>query len=192
MPFADSRRLTGSNLFFASTGAVLDVSSIAVDDALLTGWSSRVERAGAALAWVDRQSVARPHANGVLLAISAPSDQLLLATEVNEWALCAALVERDPQRWSGLKDALIAAALEGAGPGTNPAAEFAPVIEEAAALVRFQRLARQESAPRLRALLDVAAAKALPSLVDDTEVTLGAGVGGRSVSLSRLPGYLAG
>jgi UDP-N-acetylmuramyl tripeptide synthase len=188
LPFADSRRLTGSNLFFASTGAVLDVTSTAVDDALLTGWRSRVERAGAALAWLDRQSVARPHANGVLLAISAPSDQLLLATEVNEWALCAALVERDPQRWSGLNDALIAAALEGAGPGTNPAAEFAPVIEEAAALARFRRLAAQESAPRLRALLDAAAAKALPSLVDDTEVTLGAGVGGRSFSLSSLPG----
>ncbi|MDP9010183.1 MAG: Mur ligase family protein [Pseudomonadota bacterium] len=167
---------------------MLDVLGIAVDDALLTGWRSRVERAGALLAWVDRQTVARPHANGVLLAISAPSDQLLLATEVNEWALCAALVERDPERWAGLKDALIAAALEGAGPGANPAAEFAPVIEEAAASARFQRLATQERAPRLRALLDLAAAKALPCLVDDTELTLGAGVDGRSFPLSDLPG----
>jgi UDP-N-acetylmuramyl tripeptide synthase len=187
LPFVDSRRLTGANLFFASTGAVLDVLSITVDDALLAAWRRRVERAGAQLAWIDRRCVVRKHAGGTLLAISAPSDQLLLATEVNEWALCAALVERDPKRWAGLEDALIAAALDGAGQGTNPAADFAPILEEAAALTRFQRFAAQETAPRMRALLEVAAAKALPRFVDDTELTLGAGVDGRSFSLSDLP-----
>ena len=71
----------------------------------------------------------RRHAGGVLLAISAPDDQLLLATEVNEWALCAALAEHDPERWAGLQDALVAAALEDtdAGADSNNAAARAPV-----------------------------------------------------------------
>ena len=187
MPFVDSRRLTGSNLFFASTGAVLDVVGIAVDAALIGEWRLRIERAGVQLAWIDRHSIARKHAGGVSLAISAPSDQLLLATEVNEWALCATLVQRDPRRWMVLNDALIAAARDAAEGGTNAAAEFAPVIEETAAFERFHRLASLEIVPRMPALLEAAAARALPSFVDDTELTLGAGAGGRSFSLSELP-----
>jgi cyanophycin synthetase len=187
LPFVDSRRLTGSNLFFASTGAVLDVVGVAIDEELLAAWRRRVERAGARLAWVDRQSAARAHAGGVLLAISAPGDQLLLATEVNEWALCAALVERDPKRWAGLNDALIAAALDSADDGTNPAVEFAPVVEESAALARFRRLAALEAVPGMLALLEVAAARALPHFIDDTELTLGAGAGSRSFALRELP-----
>jgi cyanophycin synthetase len=167
---------------------VLDAVGVAVDEELLAAWRGRIERAGARLAWVGRQSAVRPHAGGVLLAISAPGDQLLLATEVNEWALCAALVERDPKRWAGLQDALIAAALDSADDGTNPAVEFAPVLEETAALARFQRLAALEAVPGMLALLEVAAARALPHFIDDAELTLGAGVGSRSFSLRELPG----
>jgi cyanophycin synthetase len=187
LPFVDSRRLTGSNLFFASTGAVLDVVRIAVDEALITAWRTRVERAGAQLGWADRQSIVRAHAGGVLLAISAPSDQLLLATEVNEWALCAALVARDPKRWAGLNEGLVAAALDSADDGTNPAVEFAPVIEETAALARFQRLASLEAVPGMLVLLEVAAVKALPHFIDDTELTLGAGEGSRTFMRGELP-----
>jgi cyanophycin synthetase len=187
LPFVDSRRLTGSNLFFASTGAVLDVVGVALDDALLAAWRSRIERAGAQLAWISRQAVSRPHAGGVLLAISAPSDQLLLATEVNEWALCAALVDRDRGRWQWLGDALIAAALDAADDGTNPLAQDVPVIEESAAFARFQRLASMEIIPGMAPLLQAAAAAALPHFIDDTELTLGAGAGSRSYQLSKLP-----
>lgn len=187
MPFADSRRLTGSNLFFASAGAVLDVVRVAVDETLIAAWRARVERAGAHLGWVDRHTAVRAHAGGVLLAISAPGDQLLLATEVNEWALCAALVERDPKSWAGLDESLIAAALDSADDGTNPAVEFAPVIEETAALARFRRLASLEAVPGMLELLDVAAARALPHFIDDAQLTLGAGVGSRSFSLRKLP-----
>ena len=49
LPFEDSRRLTGGNLFFASTGAVLDVVGVPFDDALIDAWRTRVERAGARL-----------------------------------------------------------------------------------------------------------------------------------------------
>ena len=187
LPFEDSRRLTGSNLFFASTGAVLDVTRTPVDDALIAAWRARAERAGATLGWPHRRSVARRHAGGVLLAIAAPVDQLLLSTEINEWALCAALVERDPLAWAALKDALVAAAIEGADSAANLAPGVLPVIEEAAALARFKRLSSLEAAPKMRALIEAAGLKSLPHFADDTEFTLGAGRGSRTFRLSALP-----
>ena len=50
LPFDNSRRLTGSNLFFDSTGAVLETVGVEVDEALLAGWRSRVARARAMIA----------------------------------------------------------------------------------------------------------------------------------------------
>jgi cyanophycin synthetase len=187
LPFVDSRRLTGSNLFFASTGAVLDAVGVELDALLTAAWRVRIERAAALLGWHPLQCVARRHAGGVLLAISAPHDLLLLATEVNEWALCAALMERDPRRFAGLEEALIASALDDADDGTNPVAEDPPVIEESAALARFQRLAALEVIPGMAGLLEAAAARGLPHFVDDAELTLGAGSGGRTFALGELP-----
>ena len=115
LPFEDSRRLTGANLFFASTGAVLEVVVAGVvDDSLLTDWRARVARARARLGWTVRldATVARLHPpGGASLALTAPCDQLFVATEINEWALCSALLERDPGRWSDLQEALQQAAL---------------------------------------------------------------------------------
>jgi cyanophycin synthetase len=165
---------------------VLDVV-VPLDDALIAAWRARVLRAGARLGWVNRQAVARRHAGGASLALAAPSDQLFLATEVNEWALCAALIERDPVLWCGLEEALIAQALQAARNAENPAAGLQPTIEESAALARFERLASRESLPQLRALLDAAAARGLPHVVDESDLTLGAGVGGRNFSLAALP-----
>jgi cyanophycin synthetase len=81
---------------------VLDLVGVPIDDELIGAWRTRVLRAGAHLGWANREAVGRRHAAGVSLAITAPYDQLFLATELNEWALCAALVERDPKRWSQL------------------------------------------------------------------------------------------
>jgi cyanophycin synthetase len=174
-------------LFFASTGAVLDVVGTSLDDALIAAWRARIERAGERLGWVNRQAVARRHPGGVSLAIAAPYDQLFLATEVNEWALCAALIERDPIRWGALEGMLIAEALQSAESTPNPAAQTPPVIEESAALARFVRLVSLESHPKLRALLDEAAQYGLPHVIDESELTLGAGVGGRNFALTSLP-----
>jgi cyanophycin synthetase len=177
----------GSNLYFASTGAVLDIPSIPIDDDLIAAWRARVMRAGARLGWANRHTVVRSHATGASLAISAPYDQLFLATEVNEWALCAALIERDKERWGRLEKALIAEALQAADNSATPAAALLPVIEECAALARFERLSAREAQPKLRALLDAAATRALPHFLDETLLTLGAGVGGRNFSLAALP-----
>ena len=187
LPFEDSRRLTGGNLFFASTGAVLELVGAAIDDALLAAWCARVERAGAHLGWSNRQSVSRRHAGGASLAIAAPCDELFLATEVNEWALCAALIERDPSAWDGLEEALVAQALEESHDSAGAATSDKPVIEECAAFARFKRLAAAEAQPKLRMLVEAATIRGLPYVLDESQLTLGAGAGGRSYPLASLP-----
>jgi cyanophycin synthetase len=186
LPFEDSRRLTGANWFFASTAAVLDVTGTALDAGLIAAWRARVGRAMASLAWRSPPAVARMHAGGVQLAIAAPHDQLFLATEINEWALCAALFAADPIRWVGLEAALRAEAQENAGHDA-PAADAPPVLEEAAALERFRRLAALEVQPALGRLLAAAAARFLPVVLDDEALTLGAGASGRSFPRDALP-----
>jgi cyanophycin synthetase len=176
--------LTGANLFFAGSGALLETEGLAVEAPLLAGWRSRVERARAHLGWQGPGGVARTHRGGASLALAAPPDQLFVATEVNEWALCATLQVRDPQRFRFLEAALVAAALE-ADPDTGTL--IAPVLEEAAALQRFERLSRREARPDLMALLATAAARGLAHVLDDELLTLGTGAGGRDFALSALP-----
>jgi cyanophycin synthetase len=166
---------------------VLDVVRASLDEAQIGAWRARVERVGAKLGWPDRRCVVRRHAGGVLLAISAPADQLLLATEVNEWALCAALAEREPGRSANLQEALVAAALDDADPSARLAPALLPVIEESAALARFERLSSIEAAPKMRALIKQAADRSLPHFADDTELTLGAGRGSITYALNHLP-----
>jgi UDP-N-acetylmuramyl tripeptide synthase len=174
--------LTGGNLFFASPGAVLETCGVAIDEALLAAWRARVARAVEHVGWPAVQSAARTHLGGASLAIAAPCDQLFLATEINEWALCAALVERDPKRWNSLQSALSAA-----GEDTANAAGLAPVIEEPAAMERFARLAAREANSALCTLIESAAARGLPHVLDESQLTLGSGAGGRSFPLERLP-----
>ena len=176
----------GANLFFGSTGAVLDVTGTPLDATLIEAWRSRVERATRPFAWHPPHTVVRPHASGVQLAFAAPFDQLFLATEINEWALSSALLAADPVRWNGLEAALRAQALEHATP-PNPAASLPPVLQESAAFTRFARLASLESQPKLAGLLAAAAARFLPSALDETTLTLGAGTGGRDFPLGALP-----
>lgn len=183
-PFEDSRRLLGANLFFRAPGAVLELAGILPDDALIAAWRLRVRRATLRLGWGDTTAVARRHAEGASLALSAPCDQLFAATEVNEWALCASLLERDPHRWSGLERDLIAAALEEAA---DPASFLPPVLEEEAALARLQRLASDEAQPELVALLKAADRRGLGHVLDETTLTLGGGEGSWDFPLAELP-----
>jgi cyanophycin synthetase len=187
LPFKDSRRLTGGNLYFAAPGAVLEVTGITIDDGLIADWRTRVERALSRLGWKSRDIVARRHAGGVALAVAAPLDQLWLATEINEWALCAALFERDPVRWQSLEGLLVAQALQAAEGTASPTVGDPPVLEKSAALARFSRLSLHESRPKLRALIDAAAARGLPYVTDDFDLTLGAGAGAKTFSLQELP-----
>jgi UDP-N-acetylmuramyl tripeptide synthase len=219
LPFDNSRRLTGSNLFFDSAGAVLETVGVEVDESLLSGWRSRVLRARSALGWpmsethtisssrlarsraAQRASATaiRQHAAGTSLAIAASCDQLFTATEVNEWALCAALVEADQVRWSWLESALTEVARQAAQESQESASPaqripisvaFAvalPVIDEAAAIARFVTLSKIEAAPGLRALVAMANSGALLHVLDDDYLTLGSGISGQTWPVGALP-----
>jgi len=182
----------GGNLFFAGTGAVLETVGVAIDDALLSGWHARVERARRHLGW-DRATpgsplapaiVARRHATGASLALQAPVDQLFTATELNEWALCATVFERDPVRWANVTDDLLADYLEDAN---DPADVIPPVLEEQAALARLAVRAANERRPDVVTLIEVASARRVGHLLDEATLTLGAGKGSQSWSLDSLP-----
>ena len=163
---------------------MLETEGVEADAALIEGWRARAARARAALGWTMPGLAARRHGGGASLALAAPVDQLYTATEVNEWALCATLRARDPARWSQLEQALAADALESAA---DPAAVVAPVLEEQAALARLELLASREARPDLMRLLAAAAARSLPHVLDETLLTLGAGMGGRDFELGALP-----
>ncbi len=204
LPFEDSRRLTGSNLFFDSPGAVLE--AVMADGAVLAGWRARVELARSGLNWPSpavrvampspraaerAKSIAiRRHASGTALALAAPVDQLFTASEINEWAFCAALFESDPLRWSGLEAALIEASRVAAADGGPMQIAFAvvpPVLDETAALSRITALSKIESAPRLRKLVAAGDERALLHVLDDDLLTLGSCAGGRTWPVDALP-----
>jgi cyanophycin synthetase len=148
------------------------------DAATLDGWARRVRRARQELRWPAAPEHAIRHHTGASLAMAAPPDQLFTATEVNEWALCAALAERSPDRIPSLVEALAAEQPEEAEP---------PVLEERGALFRLRQRAAREANPRLSALVEAAAARGLQYFTDDDTVTLGAGAGGRSWPLADVP-----
>jgi UDP-N-acetylmuramyl tripeptide synthase len=189
---------------------MLDVIGVGLDATQLESWRRRVLEARVSLDWPDRLPTAsvatrngptaiRPHATGVMLALTAPCDQLFTATEINEWALCATLAESDPDRWSSLERELIAAALRGAEnaleglPADAPTplpvafAKFQPVLDDRAAIERLARLASLEASPRLRELVDAAAARQRLCVLDDDALTLGSGTGGRTWPVAELP-----
>jgi len=167
---------------------VLESAGVALDEGLLEGWRSRAVRARERLGWSEPGLVARRHLGGASLALAPPCDQLLTATEVNEWAWCATLAERDAQQWAELEEWLVIASLEAA---SDPGKVIPPVLEEAAAFERFARLAAAEARPDLIALLEAATARGLPHVLDDVTLTLGAGARGRDFELGVLPGVAA-
>ncbi|MFT3789597.1 MAG: DUF559 domain-containing protein [Rudaea sp.] len=93
LPFEDSRRLTGANLYFPAPGAVLETAQgIFVDNAAVEHWRTEVERLRRELGWPEIETATRLRSGAGSLAITAPIDQLFTATEVNEWALERALL----------------------------------------------------------------------------------------------------
>ncbi|HEX5754739.1 MAG TPA: Mur ligase family protein, partial [Arenimonas sp.] len=169
LPFSDSRRLTGPNLYFAQPGAVLEtVGDGAEDAARFAAWRDYVARGRSALGWPDAPLVVRQHRGGAALAFAAPVDQLLTATELNEAA------------WQAACDARVLHA-----PG-HPAG-----WDEASALHTLQRYAAMEIRPTLRALLAAAQARGTPALLDDEQLTLGLGRYSRSWPLDALPDSVA-
>ncbi len=186
-PFEDSRRLTGSNLYFPGTGAALEtVRGLAFEDATLDAWRHNVQTAREALGWPQDELVIRRHRTGASLAFAAPADQLYTATEVNEWAWWSAVSfpfshrekSLPPKRsWLGVHE----------GPTPFHAPGFAATWDREAAFHTLRAAARAEARPELIALMRAADAHRLPFLADDDEVTLGEGTGSRSWFVDELP-----
>ncbi len=145
---------------------------------VLAGWERRVRLACRALGWPAHDVVAIAWPGGASLALGAPADLLFTATEVNEWALAGALAEREPARRAALIAALAAEQPE----ETDP-----PVLDDTGAIARLRRRAAREARPAFAALLSVAGDRGLPVLVDDEQVTIGAGTGHRSWPVEDLP-----
>jgi len=72
LPFEASRRLIGPNLFFAGCGAQLETCGITADESLIAAWAERVRRARTRLGWDAGAVIARQHAKGASLVLSAP------------------------------------------------------------------------------------------------------------------------
>jgi UDP-N-acetylmuramyl tripeptide synthase len=164
---------------------VLETSGVTVDDGLISEWCARVARAKVFLEWDARLPiVARRHAGGASLALKAPLDRLLTATEVNEWAWCAALVARGLANVPALEAALLTAAQDIAD---DPSEVVPPVLDERAAFARFEQFAHDEQRPRLVEIVDAAIHRGLRYIVEDRSLTLGTGAGHRTWALSELP-----
>jgi UDP-N-acetylmuramyl tripeptide synthase len=90
--WSDSRRLFGPSRWLDAPGVVLEGF---VDGALAATaadvWCTTVQRLAAALGWPAPTWSVTGRAGHLVLAFTAPGDQLLTATEVNEWAWESAL-----------------------------------------------------------------------------------------------------
>ncbi len=176
-PFDDSRRLTGANLYFDGPGAVLEVvATVALDAAAQARWRQRIAQARAALGWSEAASaIVRNHENGATLAIEALVDGLFTATEVNEWALCAAL---------GLR--LGSESMDG---DSQPPRPHPAHFDGSEALRQLAESARAEAARNapLLALLTAANARSVPAHADEELLSLGEGTCSQQWPLAALP-----
>ena len=158
----DSRRLTGPNLVSEGPGAVLEVRVAGgSSDPLIAAWKDRARAILTAVGWQDERTFVRAHRTGVSLAISAPIDALYAATEVNEWAL----------------DAAVSDLTEG-----GPAEDIKSAAE------RLRAVIAAETNPVLLALRDAASARGLMFLSDDDQASVGMGTGSRTWPVRELPG----
>ncbi|WP_155844839.1 Mur ligase family protein [Arenimonas oryziterrae] len=128
----------------------------------------RVRAMMAALGWPLRDFAVHLHRSGASLAFVAPEDQLLTATEINEWAWQGVAVNTAQFPW--------------------PQAPGYPAVWDEEAAVRTLRLmARGEANAAAIALMQAAKAHELPAFFDDDGLTLGAGEGGLTWPNDALP-----
>lgn len=156
----DSRRLLGPNLLWERPGAVLDVqlpNNLA--ERAIASWQEAARQVLTAVGWPDELSRVRRYSGGASLAISAPIDSLLAATEVNEWALAAAN-----------------SALGG------PAAPNLAVAAE-----QLRDLIARERRPPLLALARAARRNGVTLMVDDELVSVGTGTGSQAWPVGEIP-----
>jgi hypothetical protein len=120
-PFRDSRALGAGDPLLGEAGVALDLAGLEFDEALRESWRDRVECAAHHLGWPRPRFAEMRRGDRITLAFTAPAGQLIAALAANEWALCAALIARDPSHWRAV----------------------AADIDETAALQRLERMAEE-------------------------------------------------
>lgn len=178
LPFDESRRLTGSNLYFDGAGTALEtLGAWRLDEVALSGWRARIELLRGALHWPQAALVVRRHASGASLAFAAPLDQLYTAAEANEWAWLASL------------DSMPSAVSAGDQPAPGRHAPGHPAAwDQESALATLRAMAAEEANPALIALLAEARARGVPAHADDDALSVGEGIGSRTWPVRELPG----
>jgi len=154
----DSRRLTGPNLYADAVGVIAEIAD-ADPPRAIAAWRRELARILDALGWSTVEVHARAYAGGAALFFTAPSDVLLPATEVNEWAVASA-----------------ASVLAGQAP--------LPLEPAIAVLGLAIGAARR---PGMVALRTAAFVRDIPMIVDDEGLTLGWGRRGLTYALDQLP-----
>ncbi len=170
--FDDSRRLTGPNLFFRTTGAILEARGVEAKNPEAHGhWRQLARVMCAALGWRDVELISHVHSAITSLVISAPLDQLFTATEVNEWAWLSTVAKFNPELniFNATADR------------PNDVGDIAT------AMARLSKQSAEEHNPPLMDLAAAAAKHQRTLLVDEEMVSIGGGVGSVSYPLDALP-----
>jgi hypothetical protein len=151
LPFRASRSLAPGNPALGEAGVTLDVVGLEFDDDIHAAWRRRIADVARRLGWPDPRfhtfAVGMHH----VLCFTAPANQLQTAREANEWALCAAVFERDPCHWSALREALgtthadVTSRASAGCPSLADGPDEFEGVDEQVALDRFRRLARDEA-----------------------------------------------
>lgn len=156
----DSRRITGPSLLWDHPGAGLEVYGPDAEiDTLVTRWTQHSRNLLDAVGWQSEKAGARRFSGGASLIISAPIDVLYTATEVNEYAVEASVVEMGGGLTATLKET---------------AAGLRDMIDA-------------ERNPPLLALRQAAIEHGATFLSDDETVSIGLGQGSLTFPVDDLP-----
>ena len=160
MEFLDARRLTGPNVLWNKSGAVLDIACTSEEaDQLIPFCEDHIRRMTDAVGWADEDICHIRLLTGVSIAFSAPIDALYAASAINEWV------------WSCCEAEF----------GAGEVMDFESTVAEIKAAIV------EEVNPQLLNLQAAAIARDVSFLWDDDEVSVGHGSHSQTWPFRELP-----
>lgn len=160
MKFLDARRLTGPNVLWNKSGAILDIASTVEEtDQLIPFCEDHIRRMLEAVGWGNESICHTRLLGGFSIVFSAPIDALYAASEINEWVWACCEAEF----------------------GDGQVSDFEEKVSEIRGAID------EEVNPPLLALQDAALAHGVSFLWDDDEVSVGHGSGSQTWPFRELP-----